>query len=547
MPIPRQLGVAWDWIRIEGAAGGAVDVGGDGAIEIPVGTRVDYFLDLPGAAELAVSEVQAELGADRLDVTVAHESGARGQGSFATGGSAALPVDGPGLVRISLAPAGAAGGRVRIMNAALRLDGGDAGRPAVQEAAVGPATSLAQPPNVLVFLVDTLRADHLGCYGYGRDTSPALDAFASEATLFENALAQAPWTRPSVASLFTGMTPVAHGVNGSDSSLPEEALTLAELFDSAGYDTLGIVTNPNVAEQLGFDQGFADFRLTEERNSSAHHVVDLFSQWLEGRSAATQPFFAYLHTGEPHGPYTPPAHLRDHFGPVGSEVVGRAGNLELLASGELEADAAHIEDLQRLYDAEILWSDESFGRLVEELRGRRLLEDTVVVFLSDHGEAFSEHGSWQHGKVLYREVIGVPLVIRGPGFEAGRRVADLVQHVDLYPTLVALAGLEPPPSAPRPGPADGGWGSRGPARDPEYGRACRRASIGRPFDGGVAVTRALLCLFRPRPRALSLDPGSPGGDRPGRRGADSGRLSARQAGQAQGAGRGEHGDPGDRA
>lgn len=323
-----------------------------------------------------------------------------------------------------------------------------ASRPGAAEAPAPPGaaepTAPASRPNVVIYLVDTLRPDRLGTYGHTADTSPHLDAFAAEATVFENALAQAPWTRPSVASLFTGLSPLAHGVNRGYSRLPDDSSTVAELFDAAGYDTVGLITNAMVAHKLGFSQGFDSYRLTSPAESVATRVVGLFEEWLGSRRGEA-PFFAYLHTYEPHGPYEPPAELRRRFGAGDDGWIGSLAHLKRLSRGDIEAGEGEVEELLRLYDAEIRWNDEGFGRLIALLRERELLDETVVVFTSDHGEAFREHGTWQHGKVLYREVLGVPLVIRFPDRGHGARVAAPVQLVDLLPTLTAAAGLDTPP------------------------------------------------------------------------------------------------------
>ncbi|MEE2778370.1 MAG: sulfatase [Acidobacteriota bacterium] len=446
----RQLGVAWDWIRVEGGGGGDVEVDSSANLTIPVGTRVDYFFSLEGAARFETSRLASpRSGPRQLELEVELEGGEVTREIFEVRdpSEVSAEIGGPGLARLSLTAKGAAGGSVELSRPLLSVD---ARRRREYPASSGDAG--AESLNVLVYLVDTLRADHLGCYGYERDTSPHLDAFAADATLFRNAMAQAPWTRPAVASIFTGLTPIAHGVNTRESLLPPEALTLPELFQAAGYDTVGIVTNPNLAEQVGFSQGFGEYQLTlpkyataeELAEVTAEDVIDRFESWVRSRSSVDGPFFAYLHTGEPHGPYEPPAELRELYGKVSSDRVGSKGELRQLANGEVSADANHVAELLRLYDAEIFWNDRSFGRLIRLLRDRDLYDRTIIVFVSDHGEAFLDHGTWQHGKVLYREVIGVPLVIRFPGHGQGERVEAIVQHVDLMPTLLAAAGIASP-------------------------------------------------------------------------------------------------------
>lgn len=341
----------------------------------------------------------------------------------------------------------------------------------------GSETSRSRP-NVLLYLVDTLRADRLGCYGYPRPTSPRLDALAAESILFENALASSSWTRSSVASLLTGRTPAGHGVFERDQALAAQAETLAEVLGRAGYATAALMTNPNLGRPFGFAQGFETFTYLEEPAPSRalHPAASAVHQaalaWLDGRSDP-RPFFLYLHTMEPHAPYTPSAAaarelapgLREHpldeaaraalrtahqrsGGKPGGEVfeLGSMTWLKGLHRGVIAPDPSMVEDLSALYDAELRDADRQLGELLDELQSRGHETDTLVVFVSDHGEEFHDHGGWEHGRTLYQEQLRVPWILRfpDPDLPRGLRLKNPVGLVDLLPTLADFLGLSLP-------------------------------------------------------------------------------------------------------
>jgi arylsulfatase A-like enzyme len=308
-------------------------------------------------------------------------------------------------------------------------------------AARTPVAPPARAGNVIVYMVDTLRADHLGCYGYGKPTSPRIDAFARESTLFLNAAAQSPWTRPSTASLLTGLWPRSHGVNGRKDTLSPEALTLAEMLKSRGYRTGAFVTNGNVAKSLGLGQGFDTYELLPRRRGTAADVTAQAAEWIAGGSA---PFFLFLHTVEPHAPYVPESPFRERFAPGVPDIHGRLRTVHGLGRGQIPVTPKLIADLTALYDAEIAANDAAFGALLAHLETRGLRDSTAVVFVSDHGEEFFDHGGWEHGKTLHTEMLDVPLIIRLPGMGEGRTVARQAQHIDVVPTLLAWLGMPVP-------------------------------------------------------------------------------------------------------
>ncbi|MDH4067276.1 MAG: sulfatase, partial [Acidobacteriota bacterium] len=299
-------------------------------------------------------------------------------------------------------------------------------------ARVGDAAAAARRPNVIVYLVDTLRADRIGAYGYERPISPAIDAFAERATLFENAVAQTSWTRPAVATLFTGMWPAAHRVNRGRDQLADGTRVLAEVLKEAGYETMAFVANPNVYRRFGLGQGFDYYRHMPGKKPPSDQINLEVAAWLDQR-ATDRPFFLYVHTVDPHDPYEPPESYRHKFAP---------GTDELLALPKRARwSKQHLRELSDLYDAEIAFNDSSFGELVDHLESRGLWQNSMVIFLSDHGEEFQEHGSWTHGRTLFDESIKIPLIVKWPGQRRGERRQDLAQQIDVPASILGAAGL----------------------------------------------------------------------------------------------------------
>ncbi len=301
-------------------------------------------------------------------------------------------------------------------------------------------------PNIVLYLIDTLRADRVGAYGNLRGLTPALDALAEKSLVLEQAVAQSPWTRPSVASLMTGLTPLAHGVVGRKSALASEFLTLAEVLSAQGYATVGFVTNPNASGKYGLRQGFDRYVTLSGKGASAKAVSETAEQWIAERDSA-KPFFMYLHTVEPHAPYQPAPPFARRFA---SEVENPERYKRKFMQGLRSKQGRELETVRRemelLYDAEVAENDAALGDLLETL-GDPSLENTVVIVVSDHGEEFLEHGRWEHGKSLHTEVLDVPFVIYLPDCAAGR-VQRTTQHVDLLPTLLDYLGLPPLPGLP---------------------------------------------------------------------------------------------------
>jgi len=287
--------------------------------------------------------------------------------------------------------------------------------------------------NLVLISLDTLRADHVGAYGYARDTTPFLDSLAAEGALFENYVAASSSTRPSHMTMFTSLYPSVHGAteNTGVRALPVSVRTLAELLREAGVATAAITENGAIDRSRGFDRGFGVYvenRDSQSANMRRGHIEETFARgarWLE--TARNRRFFLFLHTYQVHNPFTPPAAYDRFF----TEDPG-----ELARPPALRADWDPL-----LYDREIRYADDRVAALVESLRAAGLMRDTLLVVTSDHGEAFLEHGFVAHGASTHHEVVNVPLLVSGPGIPPGRRLRHPVPMVDLMPTLLELMGV----------------------------------------------------------------------------------------------------------
>ena len=308
-------------------------------------------------------------------------------------------------------------------------------------------------PSVLVILVDALRADRLGIYGYQRDTSPAIDAFASESIVFSRVYAQSPWTKPSVPTLFTSLYPVQHGVYEGEAHvgagrlesdvLAEAHTTLAETFQASGYDTVAFVHNAHLDAEGGFAQGFD---LYEQGGLSAEEINQRFLGFLDAERS--RPFFAYLHYLDAHWPFQPEMPFRDRFGTrTEASIFDREswkGLRERVNDSTIQLTDEDRARLQDRHDGGVSEIDNELGQLWAALRERGILDQTIVVLTSDHGEELLDHGAVGHGGTLFREVIDIPLVLRLPGgVDPGPR-DQVARLLDIFPTLTALAGIEGP-------------------------------------------------------------------------------------------------------
>lgn len=278
----------------------------------------------------------------------------------------------------------------------------------------------APRPNILFISIDTLRADHLGAYGYKRPTSPRIDEFAKTAVVFEQAHSAASWTLPSLTSLMTSLYTSTHGMRKIESRLDPSFHTLAELVRNSGYDTAMVASHYFLASQYGLQKGFThvDSRLLQMdmiEGITSPYITEKGVEWLREKAAVRDgwPWFLWLHYFDPHDKYLP------H--PGYSEKFGMKAEMDL-------------------YDGEIAFTDDYVGRVLDELARLKLDEDTIVIVVADHGEEFMEHGCTRHGNNLYEETVRVPLMIRVPGFHP-TRVEPVIATVDLMPTLLELCGV----------------------------------------------------------------------------------------------------------
>jgi arylsulfatase A-like enzyme len=316
-----------------------------------------------------------------------------------------------------------------------------------------PQVDSGPPPNVLVILVDALRADHLGIGGYDLPTSPTIDALAADGVVFTAAFAHSTWTKPSIATLFTSLYPGQHGIDRvgvleGDSYrtdiLDDGYDTLAERFQAAGYSTFGVLNQVHLQSRFGFAQGFDHFEAV--RGLGAGKLNQKLLNQLEG--VGSSPFFAYLHYLDVHWPYTNRLEGdQEAFGTLHMESEPpRRGN-RVAEWAETLDSAADVAALQARYDQEVAFVDAAIGALMRKLQEMGLFENTIVVVTSDHGEGFLEHGKLLHSYSPYDEVLQVPLVFRLPtGLPTSVPEVDTpVGLIDVMPTLLELTSLPPAP------------------------------------------------------------------------------------------------------
>jgi len=336
-----------------------------------------------------------------------------------------------------------------------------AGRPPAEApaAATAPTAAAPEPVPVLVYLIDTLRADRMGLYGNADAPTPAFEALAREAVVFERAYSVAPWTLPSVPSILTSTPPCEHGVLSQFTKLGASLPTLAEQLRAAGYRTGAFYNNMFAGPMVGLDRGYDVSVLRDDQQTDSWNAAAGF---LDG--VGTAPFLLYVHTMEPHQPYYTPQSFTQRFGHFPVEVKERYYDLyfrhrdlrfvdtsagrppgttdntpEQLA---VRRDLATMRTtITRLYDASVSWADDNLGRTLEEVRRRGLWDRALIVVLADHGEEHLEHGDWFHDQSAYDELLHVPLVIKFPGGEhGGTRVRERVSLLDVKPTILGVLG-----------------------------------------------------------------------------------------------------------
>ncbi len=454
----EQVSVAMDWVHVESSAPpegfepplydllrAAVEVGGvtRQALAVPRASRLSFHLRVPKGATLAFAV------------------GAEGEGPSA----ARVVVRADGMEPADLWK-GEAGSRWDVVRSDLsawadrvvRIDflaeGRGKGRVAWAEPAV--YVPAAETPrgkrakHVVVLLIDTLRADALRVYNpRSRVKTPNLDRLAREGAVLE---AQAPenWTKPSCASILTALFPSTHRTKKETSKLPEAALTLAEHLKQHGFQTASFIANGYVSRKFGFDQGWDHYTnyIRENKSTKAENVFREAGDWIQRHK--DRRFFTYIQTIDPHVPYDPPERLLQQYdpepydGPIRPRLTPQ--QVEDAKRGRMTFSERDRQRLRALYDAEITYHDEQLGKFLERLEQLGVLDETLFVVVSDHGEEFGEHGSWGHGHSTYQELLHVPFIVRFPGgVPAGRRFDATVSTMDVAPTVLELAGVEPLP------------------------------------------------------------------------------------------------------
>ena len=309
-------------------------------------------------------------------------------------------------------------------------------------AAPGAKVVFTGKPNIHIILSDACQGHHLGTYGYTRHTSPHIDAFARDAVVYENAYANAVFTSSSVATLFTGLYPERHKVDVLYANLPQKLLTLPEFVDSKGYATSVFSSHFVTSPEREFIQGVdAYYNIREKRRTATDpSIFERFSSWLDETPPA---LFSYMHFIHPHFPMMPPAHFPVSFRPRKEKITQE--RMHALTLGKIRTrtfpDSAEIQELTDGYDSSIAWVDGEFGKILSQLKAKNLYDDSMIVFLADHGEALCEHGVLGHGDNVYEETTRVPLIIKYPNsLNLKGRVRSLVELADLFPTVASLFG-----------------------------------------------------------------------------------------------------------
>ena len=372
-----------------------------------------------------------------------------------------------GSARLTLSVAADEAGRLGFWGAPIVRSRGALPAVAASEARRA-LTSDQAPQGVILIIADTLRRDHLDTYGYERPTAPVLSQMASEGVLFANAISQATWTKVSVPTILTSLYPRTHGIIDLPDRMPSVATTIEEVFQSAGYATFHTSSVPFSGKLTNLHQGVEVLHESSSlgdtvtgSSKTARDFIDRFLDWVEPRSEV--PFFAMLHFFDPHTPFEPAppydtmwtepdgkaqhearlAEVVDHIESEFMKAQGLPTRWELDAA-EVDADE-FVEHEYGWYDGSIRAMDAEIGRMLERLESLGIAENTLVAFISDHGEEFLEHDRHWHGVTAYGEMLNVPMIIHWPGVvPSGVVIDDVVQSLDLMPTLIDLAGIEIP-------------------------------------------------------------------------------------------------------
>ena len=329
-----------------------------------------------------------------------------------------------------------------------------------------------RPPNVVIIVMDTVRQDHLSCYGYERETTPNLTELSKVSTLYRNAHSESSWTLPSHASLFTGLYPIVHGATGEHMVLDQSAETLAEILSANGYQTVAVIANAMLNRQRGLDQGFSEYHetwrtvyngrgklfpgepvrdnpptnpglgnknLRPEVDENAYFQIE---KTLRERDP-DRPLFLVCNLIGAHSPYDSSGPFRDRF-ERDSTVEAASNTWPAYYAGETSFSDQELDHLIDLYDAEILHLDYIVGRIIQDLKDQEMWDSTLLIVTSDHGENFGDHGHVSHVFSLHESLTLIPLIIHWPKvFPPGTQDDSPVQLIDLFPTVLNIAKVDP--------------------------------------------------------------------------------------------------------
>jgi arylsulfatase A-like enzyme len=304
------------------------------------------------------------------------------------------------------------------------------------------STQAGVPQGIILISLDTLRADHLGIYGYHRNTSPYIDAFAKESILFESAVVQSPWTLPSHMSIMTSLYPSSHGVLVRNNRLADEHVTLAELLREGGYQTAAFADGAFMKGNYGFKQGFDIY--DGDKWIGIARILPKAKKWLEENRS--DPFFLFIHCYDIHDPYAPPPPYDTifHDFTYTGNFIPTTKNMQAAAWRGLEVTDEDLRHIKALYDGGIRYTDEKIGEFLSYLQEAGLKDNSLIIITSDHGEEFKEHGSFLHWKLYFRPNLHVPLIMHIPNYAKKEiKINGLVQSIDILPTILDIAHLPP--------------------------------------------------------------------------------------------------------
>jgi arylsulfatase A-like enzyme len=298
-----------------------------------------------------------------------------------------------------------------------------------------PTTEESRSPNIVLIVIDALRADHLGCYGYSRPTSPVIDSLAASGILFETAITQAPWTKSSFSSFLTSLYPFQHGVEDWAAVMPDSMLTLPEVLSGQGYTTACVINMLGLGGRFGVLKGFEQVSESGKTSRDARAATEDAMEYLR---QAREPFFMLLHYFDVHQPYTPGRDCVDLVN-VDTDLDPFSNKGLWARNKDGQPPQKAIAKTKLLYDGCIRYVDDSLADFFRFLNEAGIADNTVIIITADHGEAFWEHGVDTHGSTVYDEVLRVPLIIVWPGrFDDPRKVTSQVRLIDLFPTILEM-------------------------------------------------------------------------------------------------------------